>query len=82
MESVLIAGLAAAFALSVLEYWTSGPLLRAVTGLVTAAVSLLLTVPLSPALVPMSLAATVVAALAMELAGRGVAQLRSPSTRR
>jgi len=70
MESVLIAGLASAFVLSVLEYWVDGPVVRAVAGISTAAVAVILTAPIGMSTIPEILAATFLAAFAVNLAAR------------
>ena len=75
MESVLIAGLAAAFALSALDYWTDTPIVRAIVGVATSAVSLAILGTTDLRIVPESLASTFLGLLAMALASR--TELRS-----
>lgn len=81
MESVLVAGFAAAFVLSVMDYWVEGPLLRAVAGAVAALLSLLLLGVWGPSLAPSALAATFVGALGFNVASR-VGDLRPTAARR
>lgn len=76
MESILIAGLASAFVLSVLEYWVSQPLIKAVSGFGASVVSLLLLGQWSLGLIPMALGATFLAAFALSLTGRHAEDLR------
>jgi len=80
MECVLVAGLATAFVLSVLEYWVEGPLLRAVAGFISATIAVLLVAPPSMSTAPEILAATFVGALAVNLAARS--ELRPTGRRR
>jgi len=79
MESVLIAGLASAFVLSVLEYWVDGPLARAIAGIATSAIAVALTSPIGLATIPEILAATFLGAFAVNLAARS--ELRVTSRR-
>jgi len=82
MESVLIAGLAAAFVLSVLDYWVQNPLVRAVAGSVTALISVLIVTGWNVIAIPETLAAAFLGAFAMSLTNRDTpTELRRGGTR-
>lgn len=75
MESVIIAGLASAFVLSVLDYWFDTPIIKAITGIASSAVALLLLGVWGTTLLPMILASTFLGALGLNLTSRSGVEL-------
>lgn len=81
MENVLLAGLAAAFVLSVLEYWVIPPAIKATAGVAASAGSILLLGEWGWQVIPMALGATFLAALVLGLTARHAVELRRKGPR-